>query len=137
MGFGPKLFAWRRGEVEYGLRAFPIGAFVRIIGMNNMDDTDAADEDRTYRSKSFPRRLLVITAGSLMHAVIALVLFVGVYAVSGRYGETGRVTVMEQPYAGSAAEAAGVREGDVIVVFDGKNVPTSLMPCGPSSPATK
>jgi membrane-associated protease RseP (regulator of RpoE activity) len=111
--------------VEYGLRAFPIGAFVRIIGMNNMDDTDAADEDRTYRSKSFPRRLLVITAGSLMHAVIALVLFVGVYAVSGRYGETGRVTVMEQPYAGSAAEAAGVREGDVIVVFDGKNVPTS------------
>lgn len=50
MGFGPKLFAWRRGEVEYGLRAFPIGAFVRIIGMNNMDETDPADEDRTYRS---------------------------------------------------------------------------------------
>lgn len=125
MGFGPKLFAWRRGEVEYGLRAFPIGAFVRIIGMNNMDETDPADEDRTYRSKSFPRRLLVITAGSLMHVVIALTLFVGVYSISGRYGETGRVTVMEQPFAGSAAEAAGVREGDVIVAFDGKNVPTS------------
>ncbi|MGA1505133.1 MAG: site-2 protease family protein, partial [Ilumatobacteraceae bacterium] len=122
MGFGPKLLAWRRGEVEYGVRAFPIGAFVRIIGMNNLDETDPADEDRTYRSKSFPRRLLVITAGSLMHVVIALVLFAGVYSVSGRYGETGRVTVMDQPYVGSAAEAAGVLEGDVIVEFDGTPV---------------
>lgn len=125
MGFGPKLLAWRRGEVEYGVRAFPIGAFVRIIGMNNLDETDPADEDRTYRSKSFPRRLLVITAGSLMHVVIALVLFAGVYSVSGRYGETGRVTVMDQPYVGSAAEAAGVLEGDVIVEFDGTPVVSS------------
>ncbi|MFZ9622267.1 MAG: M50 family metallopeptidase [Ilumatobacteraceae bacterium] len=125
MGFGPKLLAWQRGEVEYGLRAFPIGAFVRIIGMNNLDETDPADEDRTYRSKSFPRRLLVITAGSLMHVVIALVLFAGVYSVSGRYGETGRVTVMDQPYVGSAAEAAGVLEGDVIVEFDGTPVASS------------
>ena len=125
MGFGPKLLAWQRGEVEYGLRAFPIGVFVRIIGMNNLDETDPVDEDRTYRSKSFPRRLLVITAGALMHVVIALVLFAGVYSVSGRYGETGRVTVMDQPYVGSAAEAAGVLEGDVIVEFDGTRVASS------------
>ncbi len=125
MGFGPKLFAWQRGEVEYGLRAFPIGAFVRIIGMNNLDDTDPADEARTYRSKSFPKRLLVITAGSLMHAVIALVLFAGVYTVSGRYGETGRVEVADQPFAGSAAETAGVRKGDVLVSFDGVPLRTS------------
>lgn len=125
MGFGPKLFAWQRGEVEYGLRAFPIGAFVRIIGMNNLDDTDPADEARTYRSKSFPKRLLVITAGSLMHAVIALVLFAGVYTFSGRYGETGRVEVADQPFAGSAAETAGVQKGDILVSFDGVPLRTS------------
>ncbi|MFM7893066.1 MAG: M50 family metallopeptidase [Actinomycetota bacterium] len=125
MGFGPRLVSWRRGEVEYGLRAFPIGAFVRIIGMNNMDDTDPADEPRTYRSKSFPKRLLVITAGSLMHAVIALVLFVGVYSTAGRYGETGRVEVMDAPYAGSSAELVGIREGDIIVSFDGVPISTS------------
>ncbi|MEY3615101.1 MAG: hypothetical protein RLZZ518_101 [Actinomycetota bacterium] len=125
MGFGPKLFAWQRGEVEYGLRAFPIGAFVRIIGMNNLDDTDPADEARTYRSKSFPKRLLVITAGSLMHAIIALVLFAGVYTFSGRYGETGRVEVADQPFAGSAAETAGVQKGDILVSFDGVPLRTS------------
>ena len=125
MGFGPRLLSWKRGEVEYGLRAFPIGAFVRIIGMNNMDDTDPADEPRTYRSKSFPKRLLVITAGSLMHAVIALALFAGVYSTAGRYGETGQVRVMDAPYAGSAAESVGIREGDVILAFDGAQVRTS------------
>lgn len=122
MGFGPRLLAWRRGEVEYGLRAFPLGAFVRIVGMNNMDAADPADAQRTYMSKSFPKRLLVISAGSLMHAVIALTLFAGVYATAGRYGETGRVEVMEEPYEGSSAQAVGIRAGDVIVSFDG--VPT-------------
>lgn len=125
MGFGPRILSWRRGEVEYGLRALPIGAYVRIIGMNNLDETDPADEGRTYRSKSFPRRLLVITAGSLMHALIAFMLFAGVYATAGRYGETGRVEVTESPYAGSAAEAVGVRAGDVIVSFDGLPLRTS------------
>jgi len=125
MGFGPRLVSWRRGEVEYGLRALPVGAFVRIIGMNNLDQSDPQDEDRTYRSKSFPRRLLVITAGSLMHALIALVLFAGVFATAGRYGETGRVEVADTPYPGSSAEAVGVQQGDIIVSFDGVEVSTS------------
>ncbi|NCY10183.1 MAG: RIP metalloprotease, partial [Actinobacteria bacterium] len=56
MGFGPRLFSWRRGEVEYGWRALPIGAFVRIVGMNNLDDSEVVDESRTYSSKSFPKR---------------------------------------------------------------------------------
>ena len=43
---GPKLWSFRRGETEYGIRAYPLGAFVRIIGMNNLDDVDPADEPR-------------------------------------------------------------------------------------------
>jgi RIP metalloprotease RseP len=88
MGFGPRVFSFRRGETEYGVRAFPLGAFVRIIGMNNIDDVDPEDEPRAYRSKSYPRRLLVITAGSLMHMLIAFVLLVGVYTVSGSWVHT-------------------------------------------------
>ncbi len=59
--FGPRLWSFRRGETEYGVRAVPLGAFVRIIGMNSMDEVDPADEARTYRQATFPRRLLVIT----------------------------------------------------------------------------
>ena len=120
MGFGPRLWSRKRGELEYGVRAFPLGAFVRIVGMSNLDDCDPADEDRSYRSKSYPRRLLVITAGSLMHMVIALALFVGVYAAAGRLGETGSVRIVYAPVSGSPAAQIGLREGDVISSINGE-----------------
>jgi len=120
MGFGPRLWSRKRGELEYGVRVFPLGAFVRIVGMSNLDDCDPEDEDRSYRSKSYPRRLLVITAGSLMHMVIALALFVGVYAAAGRLGETGSVRIVYAPVGGSPAAQIGLREGDVISSINGE-----------------
>ena len=54
LGFGPRLWSFRRGETEYGVRALPLGAFVRIIGMNNLDEVPPADEARTYRQQSYP-----------------------------------------------------------------------------------
>ena len=119
MGFGPRLWSMQRGEVEYGIRALPLGAFVRIVGMNNLDECDPADEPRAYRAQSYPKRLLVITAGSLMHGVIALVLFFGVYATSGRYSETGDVLVTSPPAANSPAQQSGVVMGDVVREMDG------------------
>ena len=81
MGFGPKLWSFRRGEVEYGVRALPLGAFVRIIGMSSVDEVEPADEARTYRQKPYRWRMLVICAGSIMHFLIAIVLVLGVYAL--------------------------------------------------------
>ena len=119
MGFGPRVWSMQRGEVEYGIRALPLGAFVRIVGMNNLDECDPADESRAYRAQSYPKRLLVITAGSLMHGVIALVLFFGVYVTSGRYSETGDVLVTSPPAANSPAQQSGVVLGDVVREMDG------------------
>ena len=120
---GPKLWSFRRGETEYGFRAYPIGAFVRIIGMNNLDVVDPADEPRAYRNKSYPRRMLVITAGSLMHMLIAIALIFGVYAVNGRRVETGRVGIGSVE-AGFPANVAGVEPGDIVLSIDGV-APTS------------
>lgn len=121
MGFGPRVFSFTRGETEYGLRALPLGAFVRIIGMNNLDDVDPQDEPRAYRSKSYPRRLLVITAGSLMHMVIAFVLFAGVYMVEGGELHTGRA-VIQHIDTKSPAYAAGIDTGDVLVSVGGEKI---------------
>ncbi|MEO5724068.1 MAG: site-2 protease family protein [Ilumatobacteraceae bacterium] len=115
---GPKLFSFRRGETEYGLRLLPLGAYVRIIGMNNLDEVDPADEDRAYRTKSYPRRLLVITAGSLMHMLIAVALLFGVYAVQGQRTQTGRVG-LASIVKGYPAEVAGLQAGDIIASVDG------------------
>ena len=115
MGMGPKVFSFQRGEVEFGLRALPVGAFVRIVGMNNLDECAPEDEPRTYRQQSYPKRMLVITAGSLMHLLIAIVLFVGVYSTAGRFGDTGELLIYGAPAIDSPAEKIGLRDGDQIL----------------------
>lgn len=124
--FGPRLWSFRRGETEYGVRALPLGAFVRIIGMNRMDDVDAADESRTYRQATFPRRLLVISAGSMMHIMIAIVLLFAVYATQGE------ITAQDEPrvIVGAAsselpAAQAGIQADDEIVAVGGVAVTSS------------
>jgi len=115
---GPKLWSFRRGETEYGLRMYPVGAFVRIIGMNNMDEVAPQDEARAYRNKSYPRRMLVITAGSLMHLLIAIALVFTVYSVNGRRVETNRIGIGSVSVNYPAAQA-GVKAGDIVVSIDG------------------
>ena len=124
MGFGPRLWSTTRGGVEYGIRALPLGAFVRIVGMNNLDEVDPADEPVTYRAQSYPRKLLVITAGSLMHLIIGVVLFTTVYSSWGRYQELGAVTISALADGDSPASRAGIKEGDVIVAIDNEKVST-------------
>jgi membrane-associated protease RseP (regulator of RpoE activity) len=118
IGFGPRLWSFRRGETEYGVRALPLGAFVRIVGMNSMDDVDPADEDRTYRSKSYPRRLLVISAGSIMHMILAVVLLFTVYVADGELTGVDGLNVVEV-VDGSPAAGAGLTADDRILSIDG------------------
>ena len=51
LGFGPRLWSFRRGETEYGVKALPIGGYVRIVGMSSLEDTS---NPRTSRARSAP-----------------------------------------------------------------------------------
>lgn len=124
LGFGPRIWSFHRGEVEYGVRAIPLGGFVKIIGMTNMDEVAPQDESSTYRQGSYPRRMWVITAGSVMHLIIAIVAIVGVYAFAGRVQEAGRVTIYSVS-AGSPAAVAGLKAHDVVVSIDAVAMPSS------------
>jgi membrane-associated protease RseP (regulator of RpoE activity) len=129
IGFGPKIWSFRRGETEYGLKVVPAGAYVRIIGMNNLDEVDPADEPRTYRQKSFPKRLLVVSAGSLMHfaqAFVLLVILLGVVGFPGRSianpPDRAPAWKINTVLDDSAAQEVGLREDDLIVAVDGQAV---------------
>ncbi len=124
--FGPRLWSFRRGETEYGVRAVPLGAFVRIVGMHGVDEVDPADEPRTYRQQSFPRRLLVISAGSIMHVLIAIVLLFGIYATQGEITSADEPRVLVRSAAVELpAGQAGIAEGDEIVSVGGIAVTSS------------
>ena len=127
MGFGPRLWSTHRNGVEYGVRALPLGAFVRIVGMNNLDPVEPGDEDVAYSSKPYRWRMLVITAGSLMHGIIAILLLLGVYTIGGRFQETGDVRVTGVAADSPAAES-GLSIDDVIRSIDGREIsPTEGM----------
>ncbi len=118
IGFGPRIWSFQMGETEYGFKVIPAGAYVRIIGMSNLEEVDPADEDRTYRSKGYWKRLPVILAGPFANFAIALVLLFVVFAGLGvRDATAWRV---DGVVPGSAAEAAGLQQGDRLVSVDGQ-----------------
>src|SRR5215471_11867867 len=78
VGFGPTIWSTWRGETEYGVKALPIGGFVKIVGMSSIDDVDdPLDEPRSFRSKPAWQRIIVLCAGSFMHFLLAFLLLFG------------------------------------------------------------
>ena len=133
IGFGPRIWSFHRGETEYGLKAVPAGAYVRIIGMNNLDEVPPEDEERSYRQQSFPKRLVVVLAGPATHLIQAFVILLVMFTLVGvRGGEPLGVdhTTMDKNWtvdevtSESAASAAGLEPGDKIVAFDGDPIRT-------------
>lgn len=123
-GFGPRLWSFRKGETEYGVKALPLGGYVKIIGMSNLErNVDPVDEPRTYRQQSFGRRVIVAMAGIFMHFLIAVIVLTFLWSVVGvpRYdkptttvGEISRLRTGDSP-----AQKAGFRVGDRILSYDG------------------
>src|SRR6266849_4142505 len=63
VGFGPRIWSTRRGETEYGVKALPLGGYVKIAGMNAAQPVAPEDVPRSYASKPPWQRALVIVAG--------------------------------------------------------------------------
>lgn len=125
IGFGPRIWSFQHGETEYGLRVIPAGAYVKITGMSMLEEVDDELEERTYRVKSYPRRLLVAVAGSAMHFAQALVLLFLLFAVVGIPGGgliEDRTWEIDRVLENSAADDAGLNSGDQILAIDGDDV---------------
>lgn len=104
IGFGPKIFSFRRGETEYGLKAIPAGGFCKIVGMTPLEGENgepppdmraagAAARSMPTRTEpdvrrlflTFParQRVVVLVAGSTMHFLLAIVLTFAALAIGG------------------------------------------------------
>jgi membrane-associated protease RseP (regulator of RpoE activity) len=130
IGFGPRIWSFHRGETEYGVKVIPAGAYVKIIGMHNLDEFDDADAERTYMSKPIWRRLSVAVAGSTMHFLLALgCLFVAFAFVGVPGGGRGSIVdpswvVADNIATDSPAYDGGVRAGDEVRSVDGVDTTT-------------
>lgn len=127
VGFGPRVWSFTRGDTEYGIKALPLGGYVKILGMHNLDRVaDPADEPRTYRQATFPRRVLVASAGTLMHLLIAFVIFLVLYSGTGRLIDTDNMQIKAvSATVGSTtapAATAGLEKGDRIYTVNGDRI---------------
>jgi membrane-associated protease RseP (regulator of RpoE activity) len=140
IGFGQTIWSTRRGETEYGIKALPFGAFVRITGMTTLDEVEPDDEPRSMRNKPAWQRVIVMAAGSFMHFALAFVLLLFLVLVIGQATDSTATTVGslsacvpasakafdDGSCAGSRSKApaqlAGIQANDTIVAVDGKPV---------------
>jgi membrane-associated protease RseP (regulator of RpoE activity) len=76
LGFGPTLWSFHKGETEYGVKALPLGGFVKIVGMNPYEEVPPEDRARSYPNKPKWQRAIVLVAGSATHWIFAFVVLV-------------------------------------------------------------
>src|ERR1041384_7713534 len=83
VGMGPRIWSFRRGETEYGLKAIPVGGFCEIAGMTTLDEVDPADEPRAmWRQKTWKRTVVMVT-GPVTHFLLG---FVVLYTMAVTFG---------------------------------------------------
>jgi membrane-associated protease RseP (regulator of RpoE activity) len=120
IGFGPRIFSFQRGETEYGLKAIPAGAYVRVTGMNSLEEVDPAIENRTYRAQTYPKRLALTLAGSATHFLLALLLLIVIFMTIGEPHPT--KWDVGQVVSDSTADKVGVASGDRILSVGGQRI---------------
>jgi len=127
VGFGPRLWSRRRGEIEYGIKAIPAGGYVKIAGMNPYETIAPEDLPRAYGSKPIWQRALVILAGPGSHFLVGAVLYFALFASYGNL-DTNKVVVgdVARTLGGgvSPAKEAGLQVGDVVVRVGDMSNPT-------------
>lgn len=112
IGFGPKLIKWRRGETEFSIRPFFIGGYNKFA-----DDEEKDPIPGDFRAASLKSRFLTIIAGPLMNVIVAVILAAVLLMTVGNAQPI--VSGLEQ---GSAAQAAGIMEGDIIREMNGVRI---------------
>jgi len=115
IGFGPAIpGCWfQRGETTYKLSLLPLGGYVQMLGQVDGDEgSDGSEDDpRSYRNKGVGQRMLIISAGVIMNAILACICFIIVY--QGR-GKDNPAAVINEIDSNSPAQVLGIRTGSKI-----------------------
>ena len=114
LGYPPRLFGLKRGGTIYSLNALPLGGFVKMTGE---EDPKAAG---SLASKGVGTRLIVLSAGSLVNALLPLILFS--IALMLPHVVVNQQVVAKEVATDSPAEMAGIQTGDIFISVNGKPV---------------
>ncbi len=123
IGFGPDLWSFKWGETTYALSAFPFGGYVKMLGQDDADPSQMTNEEiaadpRSYISKTVWQRMAIISAGVIMNSITAILF----YAAAFGFGSESLAPVIGDVRPGKPAWEAGIRRGDLVTHFNGREV---------------
>lgn len=123
IGFGKRLFGFRRGETDYRISALPLGGYVKMSGENPMDErTGDAGE---FLSHPKWQRFVIAIAGPAMNILLAFALWTGVFMAHFEYPAIyDGAAFIGWVLPNTPAANAGIQQGDQIVGVDDISNPT-------------
>ncbi len=131
IGFGPRLFGWKKGPTDYRVSALPLGGYVRMAGQD-LSEVDSGDKPPTgapdeLMSKPRWQRALISFAGPAVNLVFPIFLLSGLFSIVGvpypAYLDA-PVHVTGVPVAAAEPGPLPLKAGDTVVSINGVPTPT-------------
>ena len=115
LGFGPRLIGKKVGITDYRISAIPLGGYVKMVGEEPDAQINPEDIPISFTHKHVAKRMLIVAAGPVFNILLAVIIFFGIFFVSG--------TFILKPSVGSVkpdspAFAAGLEKGDLITAIN-------------------
>lgn len=111
LGFGPKIFSFKKGETTYFIRLIPILGYVKIKGMD-----DNIEDPQGYYTKPLSKRFLTILGGPVSNIILAIVIFFLLFSIFGDFNHLS--TKIEKVQENSPAYNVGIQKGDKILTIN-------------------
>ena len=118
LGFGKKIFSYKKGDTTYCVSLIPLGGYVKMFGEQNGDVVSESERRFSFTHKTVWQRIAIVLAGPLMNLFFAIFVFSLVSAV----GEETRAPVFAEVEANSAADKMGLKSGDRVILLDNKEI---------------
>jgi len=120
IGYGRALFRVTLGETEYQIAAFPLGGYVRILGIEGPPDDPSGkgEAGRSFASRPLWQRLVIVFAGPAANLVLPVIIYFVFFA-----GHTVLpAAVVGDVLDGGAAARAGIEPGDRVLEINGRTI---------------
>ena len=126
VGFGPKLFSFKRNNTEYGLKAILLGGYVKIPGMDENEPVSDYKHDELFHTASWTKKLYIASSGILVNFFLAWIILFSIFAFYGIDQPTLKIATIgdsiTDPNDDAPSKKAGLLPGDIIYSFNGSEV---------------
>ena len=125
VGFGPKIFSFKKNNTEFGLKALPFGGYVKIPGMDESEDVSGFNNEELFHTSKWTTKLYISISGIVVNFLSAwLIIFfvININGISEPSLEISTVGSSINDKSESPSEIAGLMPGDTIYEFNGVKV---------------